>query len=125
MSKEQLTIKELAPYLPYGLKGYAPDINLIDDITLQNVEFVMSEPHNCKPLLRNLSDLTKEIEVNGEIIDVIDYLKIPFGLATMLCLENIQNMPYRTFEKLLELHFDVFGLIDKGLAIDLNTITNG
>lgn len=29
---------------------------------------------------------------------------------------------YSDMEKLFENHFDVFGLIEKGLAIDLNTI---
>ena len=29
---------------------------------------------------------------------------------------------YETIEKLFEWHFDVFGLIEKGLAIDINTL---
>ena len=34
----------------------------------------------------------------------------------------INNTSYLVFQKLLEWHFDVFGLIEKGLAIDINTL---
>jgi hypothetical protein len=32
------------------------------------------------------------------------------------------QISYLIYEDLFELHFDVFGLIEKGLAIDINTI---
>ncbi len=31
---------------------------------------------------------------------------------------------YEVWQKLLEMHFDIFGLIEKGLAIDINTLKN-
>lgn len=35
---------------------------------------------------------------------------------------NVQHLKYETIEKLFENHFDVFGLIEKGLAININTL---
>ena len=38
---------------------------------------------------------------------------------------NAYGLSYRTFELLLENHYDVFGLIEKGLAVDINTLSVG
>jgi hypothetical protein len=35
-----------------------------------------------------------------------------------LTIEALQSLPYNSFNWLLKNHYDVFGLIDKGLAID-------
>jgi hypothetical protein len=32
------------------------------------------------------------------------------------------HLPYSVFKNLFEWHFDVFGLIEQGLAIDINTL---
>lgn len=107
-----------------------------------------------KPILRPLSDLTKEIEHNGEkfvpIIKMVAechywmdyYNQGKFG-------EDIKSRPYKPIynvgygdmkfywtincsyipaldfqyiQKLFEWHFDVFGLIEKDLAVDINTL---
>ena len=57
---EKLELKDLSPYLPYGLKiidGWG-DEKTLDYSYLHNV--------HCKPILRPISDLTEEIEHNGE-----------------------------------------------------------
>ena len=122
------------------------------------------------PILRPLSDLTKEIEVNGDkFIPVVKLLKIaikdngqnierskinPYycsnGIGDLICGadNDIMNVMYysekmlfrasnkitkfdvypyqnKLRSKLFEWHFDVFGLIEKGLAIDINTLNNG
>ena len=71
----KIELKHLAPYLPYGLKIrcfrkgeklFLEDIILTGEI----LDYILSEDANRynyhKPILRNLSDLTKEIEHNGE-----------------------------------------------------------
>ncbi len=86
--------------------------------------------------LRPLSDLTKEI--------VVECLKKPIVFASMygevLCSADAdyqsrieeramhiemgiktKNINLATFEKLILCHFDVFGWIEKGWAIDVNT----
>ena len=73
---------------------------------------------NYKPILRPLSDLTK---VNGfSLSDMIshDYHN-PFWLPENF---EVKYLMHLDFEKLVSWHFDVFGLIEKGLAIDINTI---
>lgn len=134
---ETLTIKELAAYLPYFLKGIF--IDKIDVVTsMDNEHDLISgvnstvEIKNFKPILRPLSDLTKMIEVNGE--DFVPYEHSTFVEAMIaneyleyLCeakasLAEDRLLPYSIVQLLFEWHFDVFGLIEKGLAKDLNTI---
>ena len=95
----------------------------------------------AKPILRPLSDLTKEIEHNGERFVPIDelwgqtlgeidsntyddYFFNPDLKTTWICKENVLQLEWVVVEKLFEWHFDVFGLIDAGLAIDINTLNN-
>lgn len=90
----KLEIKHLAPYLPYGLKIYSGEltnptlIGIVEDYCLlSEYEYMTKNSHKtftkpktkqtlkfCKPLLRPLSDLTKEIEHNGEKFVPIVYL---------------------------------------------------
>ena len=189
---EKLELKHLVPYLPYGLKGLATHDN--NQIVLLTGIFKMSNKHlvecsfsensgfrgecfymnSFKPILSPLSDLTKEIEVNGEkfvplevigkIIDDdykclhddgLDYIigkdvsprcGCPYDCDCMCytydlfykdfnfystvyqdgnpddIIDEIIHESYELVQKLLEWHFDVFGLIEKGLAVDINTL---
>lgn len=130
-----LTIKELAPYLPYGLELYNRQSFTRKMHALESGDkFVNIEDVDClnfKPILRPLSDLTKEIEVNGEKFVPIEYIKINFECFnfdyddTFILGEdsvNYKYLPFMIIFKLLKWHFDIFGLIEKGLAIDKNTL---
>jgi len=85
--------------------------------------------------LHPLSDLIKEIEVNGEKFIPIERLRSEFsniyfeiGILNSLVIKGknenfiIYSSTVLINEKLCEWHFDVFGLIDSGLAIDINTV---
>jgi hypothetical protein len=90
--KLELNIKHLAPYLPYGVKinQHREDINSnyqselvklsADKLKVISERFPYTEElayYEAKPILRNLSDITKEIEVNGEMfIPIIELAKI-------------------------------------------------
>jgi len=98
--------------------------------------------HQITPYKRLLSDLTKEIEVNRENIkplillneqfrgmskDLVPYLYGNETLELDITTENYSQTidlfdGYLITQKLFEWHFDVFGLIEKGLAIDINTL---
>lgn len=200
---DKLTIKYIAPHLPYGLKchnmGNHDDegtpivqeiIGLDQDGVL--VSFEHEDEHylysDTFPLLRPMSDLTKEIDHKGEKfvpmirllelkernaftkneriknllskdVKVIDCKTSEYKLSpTMIChavryaveTTNMGTLVYRfsfdehfdrfsaqdetrrltlgvghqkqLFEKLYEWHFDIDGLIEKGLAIDINTL---
>ena len=120
----KLELKHLAPYLPYGLKfkdipkGYNKDrlLNIV------SFEWCLS---NGKPILRPLSDLTKEIKVNGNLFTPNHHPLFKIFISADMDW-FIDNCPffvdYGQVQKLLEWHFDVFGLIDAGLAIDKNTL---
>lgn len=140
---ERLTIKELAPYLPYGLKlyiwngGYEKPIEyptLIglhgDSIIQSRYRFksihcgddIFSRPEMSnslsiiKPLLRPLSSLTEEIKSklsqNGRYQL---YLYIDSGIPNYkLDLFNSD------LQILLAEFYDVFGLIDRGLALPID-----
>tara|TARA_R110002124_G_scaffold281430_1_gene455747 strand:+ start:96191 stop:96622 length:432 start_codon:yes stop_codon:yes gene_type:complete len=138
---ETLTIKELAPYLPYGLKidsGGFEDTRIMDADIESNCKIINIGAcirMQYKPLLRPLSDLTKEEywKLSGK--DSKDSFGFWYGkdkrygflhfegyTSRQYSLDIINKIPYYAFEFLVKNHFDVFGLIEKGLAIDLNTI---
>jgi len=70
----ELELKHLAAYLPYGLKIQGQTHGEIQEMTGLNSGVVMinhntkgwADFYDIKPILRPLSDLTKEIEINGE-----------------------------------------------------------
>ena len=144
-----LTIKELAPYLPYRLKGKSNQYDSIDlllgiygtmghSLTLcHRINNHNTCDYDCnvnefKPILRPLSDLIKEIEVNGEKFVPayrtqvhINDKYLPFTVNGRIVLENrivTNTILYTDMQYLISLHFDVFGLIEKDLAIDINKL---
>jgi len=148
----KLELKHLATYLPYNLKyqlyGNFPikegveniikDIRVID---LKNIQKVI-DWETCKPILRPLSDLTKEITHNGETFVPVEWfeigddenLSIEFDFGNIKTIKSLESLakngfcndiiffPYGLTHQLIEWHFDVFGLIDNGLAIDINSL---
>ena len=85
------------------------------------------------PILRPISDLEKIHIFDGTkypfylyFWDVTENIEDNFEYAELIIeecnLENIENYPYNLIQKLLEYHFDIFGLIQSGLAIDINTL---
>ena len=144
-----LTIKELAPYLPYRLKGKSNQYDSIDlllgiygtmghSLTLcHRINNHNTCDYDCnvnefKPILRPLSDLIKEIEINGEKFVPayrtqvhINDKYLPFTVNGRIVLENrivTNTILYTDMQYLISLHFDVFGLIEKDLAIDINKL---
>lgn len=130
----KLELKHITPYLPYELKIFEPlqSKGLILDLkmTTYNSERIglpfLFEHGFYKiqyglPILRPLSDLTKdEFE---ELYDSMSYnTKMLILRDDNLHYNWAESTPYFDFKKLLENHFDVFGLIEKGLAIDVNTL---
>ncbi len=127
----KLELKHLAPYLPYRLKiktkhGWHTMETLNDwEVNGDHEESFSYEDHEnqdveFKPILRPLSDLT---------IDLFNELKLSSYMRTQIGVFGfniewgiMETCPYTDFEILLSNHFDVFGLIEEGLAIDINTL---
>lgn len=117
----KLELKHLAPYLPYKLQIFSKYNNSEKGITWtlepKNIYNVL-EYDSRKPILRPLFDLSN---VNGfSLSDMVSH-----GAHNDFWLKEnfeVKYLMYLDFEKLVSWHFDVFGLIDKGLAIDINTL---
>lgn len=121
----KLELKHLAGYLPYGLKMYWEDnqnrTQKAWELKCDAVDFVLNNQN--KPILHPLSDLTKEIKVNGEKFVPIDRLTNMARINYEMGLLTIdKDMTLKDYFKLLEWHFDIYGLIENGLAIDINTL---
>ena len=122
----KLELKHIAPYLPYGLIGEYEVSEVVPNakqelrtktLTTTSVDMFLAY---CKPILRPLSDLTKEIEHNAEKFIPIQELEsydITIGVVAITT-SNIYLQRLWVIQKLLEWHFDVFGLIHAGLAIE-------
>jgi hypothetical protein len=142
---KKITLKELAPYLPYGAQ-YKSGYGNIRKLNLSSVvKLYAYKKIDCKIILRPLSDLTKgnRSEEGDSYLDELDHM---YGdcVSTFEISKNNEllyftakdevsqtethtyterSMPWYLMEFLLQRHFDVFGLIDKGLAIDINTLS--
>lgn len=147
----KLEIKYLAPYLPYELKAIYNEENeentvvkilgtcILDKERHYQIKFKdgvvgLFIADDIKPILRPLSDLVKVIECEGKyfipyedslLADSMDsnndlkYLCVFEGDVT-----KYTTISYLLIKKLIKWHFDVFGLIENGLAIDINTLNN-
>jgi len=125
----KLELKHLAPYLPYDLTIMTNwDIPEPYGLNCDNIGLAISEQD--KPILRPLSDLTKEIDYVG-VGNKVVFAKTFFRehsqrLEKELKITNgspfIEFLDYGIVEKMFKYHFDVFGLIEKGLAIDKNKL---
>lgn len=177
---EKIKVQEVVGYLPYDL-GIVNGLirTKITAISLESPFFVFAPTYlgsrkkqmlsisDTKPILRPLSDLTKEIEVNGEkFVPMVELAKIANLDTTEYKLSssgnaygircNIENddnsdkwevlgfdlvngfghhyIPskdwtivmnqFELYGKLYEWHFDIHNLIERGLAVDINTLNN-
>lgn len=140
----KLETKHLAPYLPYKLKMKFHNwetyelhgLSFTDEgepCTIRDGNFSMSRSNIklSRPILRPLSDLTKKIEYDGrefipynELVDVYGFEHIERANKVNLQIEDyvVRRCSYYLIQKLLEWHFDIFGLIPKKLAIDINKL---
>ena len=165
---KEITLEQLSSYSPYGLKIIHGLIRKqITAISLES-PFVFCTTYlgsrqkqmvnfkEVKPILRPLTDLTKEIEVNGErfvpIVKLLEinnpkwfaekngsryeniehntegypraWVKFQATISIMINTSDILNERHIIIQKLLSWHFDIFGLIEQGLAIDINTLNS-
>lgn len=129
--KEQLTLEHLAPYLPYNLQVRTQytggKINNPRDLTTSTIHsFIRCNGRlTIIPLLHPLSQLAEEIEHKGKKLvpiewleDMYDTLDLHKQCGYLLKDERwVNQCDYMLICHLIEWHFDVFGLIEKGLAM--------
>ena len=141
---EELELYKLSYYLPHVIECVTDDgfRGVLIQLALKEVDFdfqvKLADGNNfqcrytegVKPILHPLSDLKVEINHNGEIFTPNNWIhenyigaKYDDDLKTLFGFKTYQHLPFALFQKLLEWHFDIFNLIDKGLAIDINTLS--
>lgn len=138
-----LQLKHLSPYLPYSLilqnRAFPHQLIILEGLDFEK-NYIISTSKDIygekrkntycnegaiKPILRPLSDLTKIITINkNSFIPSEEYSFISEYLTELSNLNHtyVKHIQYKCFEILVELHFDVFGLIEKGLAININSL---
>jgi len=142
---DSITLKEIAGYLSYGLdilpikRAYLYGSYEEKKLTISVLN--RFELKDIKPILWPLSMLTQEIEHSGEKFIPFEQIKkirnknwIYFEDENEYCemfhysdhtentYYNIFDFPYEIIEKLYEWHFDLHGLIERGVAIDKSKI---
>lgn len=115
----KLELRQIITYLPYGLSFFeikSKKIYLCSGLNNSSLFFEgLKTSRNLwevKPILRPMSDLPDDIFSDFGFADEEDFL---------ICLRE-GRLNYSDMIKLISQHFDVFGLIESGLAIDINTV---
>ena len=142
-----LTLEHIAPYLPYGVEVKTKDgifkvAGWVDDIgvCLDTILYGANAIPEYKLILRPLSDLSSYNErfeeswisrLNKECIEFsnADGIWLDSDLDFDLMYDRCEQPAYLSLEYaskcidwLIKNHFDLFGLIEKGLAVDINSI---
>jgi hypothetical protein len=132
----KLDLKHLAPYLPYGLDVKTDKYGVTKLLAVSKIHLYIDFLYyrisydKVKPILRPLSnfgdsDDTRKVHEFiglGKWCDFYDeYFRVWFD-----DLENVDKLilqaPYEIFNYFLANHFDVFGLIEQGLAISIHDL---
>lgn len=137
----KLDLKYILPYAPYnvGIKilNHKCDYVGIEHSTINGYYFLGGSLHityeggstgksiqDFKLVLRPLSDLTKEIEHNGEkFVPLYRLIKEDKAFTNdFIYAFGYEELKVSVYELLLEWHFDIYGLIKQYLAVDINAL---
>jgi len=124
----------MAMSLPYGLSVISDcdlDNNDLQEICIYKSYHYKDEFENKNqlsdyqlPILRPLSDLSEEIEHKGEKIKCWKKINNNEKSLDNYHKYSINQLPFWAIQLLVEWHFDICGLIEKGEAIDYHTISD-
>jgi hypothetical protein len=125
----KLEKKHWSYYLPHDVKivesywsnSFLEQVTETAILDLDNIDMYFKD-EDAKLILRSMSDLYKEIEVNGETFTPAERIKKMYPVDTFSSTNNSAQWSYRIVQKLLEWHFDIYGLISEGLAININKL---
>ena len=114
----------MSPYLPYGLKICSQsnsdedciicEIGVTTKVNVFTIDYVIE--YGYKPLLRPLSDLTKEV-IDKLGASFVHHKYEPSSEKIVRNKIKTNTLYFRDAMILIENHYDIFGLIDAGLAL--------
>lgn len=128
-----MELKHLAPYLPYNLYvqgNNTKDLYLVQSMREGAYYFkgyrYWADDFDYKPVLRPLTDLQdKDKDYWIEFCESVGLMNADNLIHSIVnkTFYAIQvHTAFLVYEVLFKMHFDVFGLIEEGLAININTI---
>jgi hypothetical protein len=117
----KLELKHLAPYLPSGVFVIESEVKEVmvlhgvgvDRITLSDGDYDGLD--RFRLILRPLGEFISE----EDIVDEMTHNEL---LMMGNNIDLVERLSYDVIKLMFKNHFDVFGLIEKGLAIDINTL---
>ncbi len=149
----ELTVEHLAPYLPYELRLLYEETDSVGKVIYSREGIMMRIYHDAdsppdtrvsidsseffgysehiwmfKPILRPLSDLPLYYDVicynvmGGE--NDTHYSSTKYDVDMVMKNGVEKDTDYGLVSWMFKNHFDVFKLIDKGLAVNINTLNN-
>lgn len=119
-------------YILFNCPYMAATVEVMSTIVCESNFY--TDKSKFKPILHPLTDLTKEVEHKGERFVPIEklqemndgeniYIQDDFvGIDNGYACAYYLNDALKFVSVLIEWHFDIAGLIDKGEAIDVNTL---
>ncbi len=135
---EKLELKHLVPYLPYGLKirvrlnrfscGAGGKLYTDKDVELTYKNITKFQPmkhyNSVKPILRPLSEIKQFEDIMDEFSEFSWNAFEEHFLCNILgrSLNCFDNVNYTIMELCFKHHLDIFGLIDKGLAVSYSDV---
>jgi hypothetical protein len=133
--KTEIKLEEIVGYLPYGLKicffkhGIQYRFDKLNSIvTTYNGSCVnlINSISDIKPILRPLSDLkNKDLDYWIEFSQAIDEMNTDYlidALVNGTFYSKDIHFSFKLLKVLYSMHFDIHNLIERGLAIDINTL---
>ena len=130
---KKLELRHIAPYISHGLMCEYVDTfgyKQTGKLTGMDICFGISVSHcysDCIPILKPIKDIDTDkltdylLGNNSDAINLwVDY----FNSDNQNKETAILTAPYPVIEYCFMNHFDVFGLINSKLAIDINTLKN-
>lgn len=129
MAIKKLELKHWSSYLPYDVKivrsywsyRFLEQVTEVITLDFSNIGIYFYDEYS-NLTLRPMSDLNKEVEINGETFTPAERIKKMYPVDTFSSTTNPAQWSYRIVQQLLEWHFDIYGLIDEGLAININEL---
>jgi len=131
-----MNLEEIVGYLPYGMmleidmESFGKQKRKFELDCGHDFNFYLQQ-NKIKLFLHPLSDLTKPITIdNKEHNPVNEMGVVNYGFFGLLPPDEeiIRNriktntLTFRDAQVLFKYHFDIFGLIERGEAIDINTL---
>jgi len=122
---DNLELKHLAPYLPYGLKVWHIiwGSELIMNATGEGSDYLSIDDvfEYAKPILTPLSNYA---DINSPAInDLNTDTEIAFEIVEFANKQRgLSSLSYAAYEELVRAKVDVFGLIDAGLSVDASKV---